>query len=83
MVTAQVMGLLATERGAGSGAGATGELERALPSEWAALFVVLVALAVVGAGILAVTCVRHERVVARRHAGRMARRQASRHSLGA
>jgi hypothetical protein len=69
--------------------GAGGPLESALPGEWALLFLVLALIAVVGAGVLVATCVRHERVMLRRHAGRVARRMrerlpvaGDRHSLG-
>src|SRR5260370_2434342 len=54
--------------------GARGTLEAALPGEWAALFLTLAVIAVVGAAILVTTCLRHERVVVRRHAGRAAAR---------
>jgi len=54
-------------------ASAGGALETALPGEWAALFVTLAVIAVVGAVILVATCLGHERVVVRRHAGRAAR----------
>jgi hypothetical protein len=64
-------------------------LEAALPGEWATLFLILAVIAVVGAAVLVATCVRHERIVLRRHAGRMARRMGhglpaggDRHSLG-
>lgn len=46
-------------------------LEAALPGEWAAFFLVLGALALIGAVILVITCLRHERVVLRRHARRV------------
>jgi hypothetical protein len=59
------------------GNSARGTLETALPGEWAALFVMLAVIAVVGAAILVATCLRHERVVVRRHAGRTARRGAA------
>ena len=65
--------------------GAHGSLEAALPGEWAALFLTLAVIAVVGATILVTTCLRHERVVVRRHAGRAAARRgvATRAAAGA
>jgi hypothetical protein len=45
-------------------------LEAALPGEWAALIVAIVLFAVLGTGILAFTCLRHERFTARRGAER-------------
>jgi len=61
--------MIAMLAGAG-GHGARGSLESALPGEWAAFFVVLAALMVVGMAILVATCLGHERVVARRRAAR-------------
>lgn len=49
------------------------DLESALPGEWAALVVAVVAVAVVGGVVLAVTCALHERVVTRRRRGRAIR----------
>jgi hypothetical protein len=51
-------------------AGTRGSLESALPGEWAALFITLVVIAVVGAAVLVATFLRHERVLRRRYAVR-------------
>ncbi len=48
-----------------TGVGA-GSLEEALPGEWVAFFLVLGALALIGAVILVIACVGHERAVVRR-----------------
>ncbi len=58
---------------AAAGPRARGTLEQAFPGEWAALVLTLVAIALVGAGILVATCLGHERVVTRRRARRSAR----------
>jgi heme exporter protein D len=63
---------------AAAGQRAHGNLERALPGEWVALVLTLVAIAVLGAGILLATRVEHGRVVARRRARQSARRGTSR-----
>ncbi len=57
--------------GAGVGAhvrarGSRGSLEAALSGEWAAFLLVLVGIALVGLVILVITCLGHERAVARR-----------------
>jgi hypothetical protein len=63
---------------AAAGPRARGTLEQALPGEWAALVLTLVAIALVGAAILVAACLGHERVVARRRARRSARGGAAR-----
>lgn len=45
-------------------------LESALPGEWAAFLLTIGVIALVGAGIIVATCLRHEQVVARRNARR-------------
>ena len=63
----------------GAGAhGVRGTLEQALPGEWVALVLTLVAIAVVGAAILVATCLGHGRTVARRRARQLARRGSTR-----
>jgi hypothetical protein len=52
--------------GGGVGAAARGSLESALPGEWAVFFVVLAVIALIGAAILVMTCLGHERAVVRR-----------------
>lgn len=54
--------------------GARGGLESALPGEWAAFFVTLAVIALVGAAILVVACLGHERTVVRRRLRRARRR---------
>lgn len=73
--TLGALGLMGGAAGHGAGAGAGGHgwgtREAALPGEWRAFLVVLVAMAVVGAVVLATTYLWHERVVRRRRAGRV------------
>ena len=52
------------------GAAGRGGLESALPGEWAAFVLVMAAIGVVGAAILVVACLGHERTVVRRNARR-------------
>ena len=56
----------AAQRAGAAGSHTRGTLERALPGEWLALFLTVVAIAVVGGAILVAARVSHGRMVARR-----------------
>lgn len=64
-------GIAGHKAGSGTGGHGWGTREAALPGEWRAFLVVLVAMAAVGAVILAATYLWHEGVVRRRRVGRV------------